>query len=176
MELAKEKNVHHVTVKELCAQAQVNRTTFYKHYESMQDFLDHLVDGFLSDMTTAVDQENPYVAVVSGMDPLSVFSRCVAFMDENASFLRMMFGKNGSSDFRHQIQDVWRAQLSEAFLPFARALETRTNIDILACFVSSAMMGLLEFYIRPDNRYNKTYMATQMTTLVRDGALAWALS
>ena len=42
--LLEEKDFDRITVKELCGKAGVNRTTFYLHYENMNDLLEETVD------------------------------------------------------------------------------------------------------------------------------------
>ena len=50
--LLKKKSFDYITVSELCKQAAVNRTTFYLHYENLNDLLcetaQYLLDDFLS--------------------------------------------------------------------------------------------------------------------------------
>ncbi|MBE6956500.1 MAG: TetR/AcrR family transcriptional regulator [Ruminococcaceae bacterium] len=52
IELLKRKPLEYITVSELCQAAQVNRSTFYLHYETIGDLLDeaarYLLDDFLS--------------------------------------------------------------------------------------------------------------------------------
>lgn len=52
IELLEKKEFAYITVKELCAKAGVNRSTFYLHYETMADLLEetmrYLIDDFLS--------------------------------------------------------------------------------------------------------------------------------
>ena len=38
-ELLREKDIYHIAVRELCDKADVNRTTFYKHYGNQFDLL-----------------------------------------------------------------------------------------------------------------------------------------
>ena len=49
--LLKKKSFDYITVSELCKQAAVNRTTFYLHYENLNDLLcetaQYLLDDFL---------------------------------------------------------------------------------------------------------------------------------
>lgn len=50
--LLNEKDFEYITVKEICQRADVNRSTFYLHYENTRDLLEesvkHLLDQFLS--------------------------------------------------------------------------------------------------------------------------------
>ena len=47
--LLEEKNFEYITVKELCKRADVNRSTFYLHYESMTDLLAESIEYMNSD-------------------------------------------------------------------------------------------------------------------------------
>lgn len=44
LELLEEKDFPYITVKEICAKAEVNRSTFYLHYETLNDLLLESVD------------------------------------------------------------------------------------------------------------------------------------
>ena len=52
IDLLSKKDIEYITVKDICAKAGVNRSTFYLHYETIQDLLDecleHLNKEFLS--------------------------------------------------------------------------------------------------------------------------------
>ncbi len=52
--LLEQKDFAYITVKEICAEAGVNRSTFYLHYETIGDLLNetisHLNENFLADM------------------------------------------------------------------------------------------------------------------------------
>ena len=52
IDLLEIKSYEYITIKELCIKAGVNRSTFYLHYENLNDLLDetakYLIDGFLS--------------------------------------------------------------------------------------------------------------------------------
>lgn len=54
--LLKKKPFEYITISELCEKAEVNRSTFYLHYENTYDLLDettqHILDVFLSYFTT----------------------------------------------------------------------------------------------------------------------------
>lgn len=48
--LLEKKNYEYITVKEICEKAGVNRSTFYLHYETMNDLLEETVDNMTSKM------------------------------------------------------------------------------------------------------------------------------
>ena len=50
LSLMKEKSVKHITVKELCDRADINRGTFYLHYSDVFDMLEKIEDDMFSDL------------------------------------------------------------------------------------------------------------------------------
>lgn len=54
--LLEEKDFDYITVKEVCLKAGVNRSTFYLHYESMNDLLDESLAYIFSQFTSRYDK------------------------------------------------------------------------------------------------------------------------
>ena len=54
LELLEKKDFAYITVKEICEKAGVNRSTFYLHYETINDLLEesaqHIIDQFVEAM------------------------------------------------------------------------------------------------------------------------------
>ena len=48
LELLKEKPVSKITVKEICERSEINRATFYKHYQDSFDLMEQLEDELLA--------------------------------------------------------------------------------------------------------------------------------
>ena len=55
LELMGEKGFSHVTVTEVCKQAELNRGTFYLHYLDLNDVLDDIFMELMSETTCALD-------------------------------------------------------------------------------------------------------------------------
>src|SRR5699024_12375031 len=58
MDLLKEKQMSTITVKEICALADVNRSTFYAHYTNHFDLLAQIENEFIDDMTMYLQSYN----------------------------------------------------------------------------------------------------------------------
>ncbi|MDR0514226.1 MAG: TetR family transcriptional regulator C-terminal domain-containing protein [Coriobacteriaceae bacterium] len=173
IELMKEKSVHSITVKALCAKAQVNRATFYGHYENLQDFLDQMIMRTTSDMTLLLDNENRYVMLLSSDDPTDAYSTAIQYVLDNAEFFRAMFGSNGLADFQGLLVKQGVEQLLEALRPQEVRFESKVELDVLANFIIQAELGSLNHYVRSNMKYSARYMAQQILTLI--GSLLFAL-
>lgn len=62
IELLEKKDFEYITIKEICEKAEVNRSTFYLHYENTSDLLaettSYITDSFLSYFTIDKDTAN----------------------------------------------------------------------------------------------------------------------
>lgn len=53
IELMKTKSIHTISIKEICSGADINRSTFYRHYNTQYDLYDEIVNELLSDLINA---------------------------------------------------------------------------------------------------------------------------
>jgi len=56
MKLLKEKSISTITVKEICKEADINRSTFYAHYSDQYDLLEKIEEEIIEDMITYLNQ------------------------------------------------------------------------------------------------------------------------
>lgn len=57
--LLETKDLAYITVKEICAQAGVNRSTFYLHYETIADLLEESVEHMNAQFLSYMQQHDP---------------------------------------------------------------------------------------------------------------------
>lgn len=55
LELAKEKPLEQITVKELCDRALINKATFYAHYDNMDALIEQIEDEFVQALTGEIE-------------------------------------------------------------------------------------------------------------------------
>ena len=53
IELMKTKSIHTISIKEICTGADINRSTFYRHYTTQYDLYDEIVNELLSSLIDA---------------------------------------------------------------------------------------------------------------------------
>lgn len=55
-ELAKEKKLNEITIKELCSKADINKSTFYLHYRDIYDLATSIQDTFVKDVCDIINE------------------------------------------------------------------------------------------------------------------------
>lgn len=74
--LLKEKPLNKITIRELCATAGVNRTTFYNHYQSPEDILRELVQQYTFSLSKLFDSpDHTFLSVITHVLELMARSR-----------------------------------------------------------------------------------------------------
>ena len=86
VELMGEKTFERITIKELCEQADVNRTTFYKYYSSQFDLLADMEKDLIDFISKLIER--------SESDPGEIIAAACRYLEENLSFARLIVNNN----------------------------------------------------------------------------------
>jgi hypothetical protein len=107
LELLEKKDFEYITIKEICALAEVNRSTFYLHYENTSDLLkettQYITDSFLSYFSVekqSIDLkfENTDLKELVFITP-EYLSPYLTFIKENQRVFKTSIKQFGSMDF-----------------------------------------------------------------------------
>ena len=109
LRLMEEKPINEISVKELTELVDVNRGTFYFHYQDIYDLLRDMEQDFfenfdrtLSENRPALDEDGLPVFDAEGAPYLhAVFS----FLDDNRSFCRIMLSPRGDMQFVELVKE-----------------------------------------------------------------------
>ena len=97
LELMQEKPFEQITIKELCEQADLNRTTFYLHYNDQRDVLSDIEK---ETMVKTVD----YMKNVSpDADTIDQIETYLSYVKDNALIFRTLMTRPESKPFRQEI-------------------------------------------------------------------------
>ena len=89
-ELAKEKPIDDITVKELCERAMINKATFYLHYENINELIMMFEDEFVNEITGKLDFADLFYT-----DPEQFLLRLWQSYQKNANGAYLMRGRRG---------------------------------------------------------------------------------
>lgn len=95
IKLLHKKPIYQITVSELCADAELNRSTFYKYYGNVQDILEELEEETLAKSTQCI-QEIESAGIDYGKEPLY---RLLCYVKENQEIYQLLMNNDVSGDF-----------------------------------------------------------------------------
>ncbi|MGN0569775.1 MAG: TetR/AcrR family transcriptional regulator, partial [Candidatus Fimenecus sp.] len=80
-ELAKEKSINKITVKELTDLIEINRGTFYLHYKDIYDLVESIENSLYDEFNEIIATVSPKTILET---PIDILERFCVFISENA--------------------------------------------------------------------------------------------
>ncbi|MDQ6422737.1 TetR/AcrR family transcriptional regulator C-terminal domain-containing protein [Paenibacillus sp. LHD-117] len=151
-ELMEEKGFDGITVKDLTEKADINRGTFYIHYRDKYDLLEQsqseiimeieslAAAGFLS--ATQGDWERFKKGEAF---PLPFVQKLFQYLQENASFMRVVLGPKGDPSFQKRLKEVIRNRAEPILTTFGG--DMLVPVHYLTAYVSSAHLGVIQSWL-----------------------------
>lgn len=105
IELMQEKPFHKITVKEICEQADLNRTTFYLHYSDQTQLLDDIVSKLEEDTS------KHFASATGNEDDIEKLTMHLDYIKDNEKIYRTITGGNLDDNiktkiFRNMLSDL----------------------------------------------------------------------
>ena len=86
IEMLKDRDIYHISIRDLCETADVNRTTFYKYYGSQFDLLSDMEADILEFVERSVEHNRE--------DPEKTLLTVCRYLEENIEFARLIINNN----------------------------------------------------------------------------------
>lgn len=154
IELTIQKGFAAVTVSDITERAEVNRATFYRHYQDKFDLLDQYAQEVYQLLDTA-DADSPIGSKIVASET-SGLVKLFEHIRTHAKFYRVMLSKDGDPGFaekiRHYIQKRLRQSLPDE-------LSGKLSADLYLSYVSSASVGVVLWWLEHDIPYSPIDMA-----------------
>lgn len=155
--LCKSPSLSNLTVQKVASEAGLNRTTFYLHFESIQDLLAQIMDEILNELS------NQITALID-VKELSEKQQLTQLLDHlyiHRNYLLILFNVN---QFEEQL-----------FLLVKHLIETRRNNtkeelpeDYVAIDIKTAsIVGIIVWWIKRGLHFSSDYMANQIYLMYR---------
>ena len=142
LRLLDEKPINEISVKELTDLVDVNRGTFYFHYQDIYDLLRGIEDAFFEQFDRTLSENRPALDAEGTPYLHAVFS----FLDENRSFCRIMLGPNGDMQFVERVKSMVDDTISY-FWQLKGSAADPTKYEMYNVFIINGCIGLIQKWL-----------------------------
>jgi len=165
IDLMKTKPFDKITVTELCKEADINRVTFYAHYEDQMDLLkkieaelmewirEQLKDWAGQDWRTRTDAEH-----------LELVTRVLTFVYNNSGQLKVLMSENGDREFQKRFFSIVYSQAEESVVFEDRQIKPED--DKAMVFIINGGIGLVQNWLKNGLRESPRELAEFIFTMV----------
>ena len=94
-EMLKKKDIYHISIRELCERADVNRSTFYKYYGSQFDLFADMEKDLLVFLTGVIEDHSA--------DTAGAIETACAYLEKNLEFARLILNNNVDPAFPQKV-------------------------------------------------------------------------
>lgn len=164
LELLREQPIAKLTVTDLCARADINRNTFYTHYESPLDLLRQIEDELYTEIMRSLER--------------SLFSRTInnflleicQSIQANGDLCGIIISEHGDKEFLKRLLYVahdWSiAEWSASGLD-------RDQMEFLYTFAANGSIAVIEAWIQDGMQKSPQEIATFLEKVTRSGQQAF---
>ena len=155
LKIMQAKDIDKITIKELCEEAQINRGTFYLHYQTPNDLLMEIEQEFIDEKLSLF---HPYFDENYETDALAKLFRAIL---QNQDFCRVTMGKHGNPRFIDRLRMLMRTHIVDGWCKEFPAYD-REQLDYVYDFVFTGAMRLLLNWIDEDSGITADQLANRL--------------
>ena len=153
-ELIQEKGFDHVSITDLTQRANINRGTFYLHYQDKYDLLEKFENEVLDDINT--NAEN-YIKSIKDIDFLGedfsneikpFINKVFTYIKENYIIMKVILGPKSDMRFQNKIKKALNILLTEkGWDNYFDSQNTFVSKDYFISYLLSAHIGVIRQWI-----------------------------
>ncbi|MBW7477225.1 TetR/AcrR family transcriptional regulator [Paenibacillus oenotherae] len=164
LSLCQEKEFGDIIIKDITERANVNRSTFYAHYEDKEDLLNRITNEKLSALTRlSREQATPYEPGPDTLDPYYV--ALFEHLADNKLFYSVILGKMNNTLFADKMTAAIRESLHIRISSMNKEQKLLVSLDILLDYASFSIQGILTKWLAQQSIHSPRHMALQLTRL-----------
>ncbi|MCG7407191.1 TetR/AcrR family transcriptional regulator [Paenibacillus sp. ACRRX] len=167
IELLNEKDFGAVTVQDIAERADINRGTFYLHYQDKYDLFERMGDDMLEELSKSIGPTDNEKRNTSHTYPEQQVIRLFTHFHLHRAFYKTMFSHDARTYFHKRFLEMLYQQFSQAFetLKLMPCTVNGMNKDIVSHYVLFAHLGVLVSWLEQDTPHTPEYMAKQLESI-----------
>ncbi len=176
-ELIEEKGFEAITVKDITTKANINRGTFYIHYQDKYDLMTKCQEEIMEEMSSIARKMIPNIlseleARSSGITSFTLAVSIFEYLNDNRGFMKAVLGPNGDLTFQTKLkQFMWNALVESNPNSPIKKENFLVPGEYLVSYMASAHIGVIQKWIVDDRKETPQEMARILSTITLNGPL-----
>ncbi len=150
LELLEDNPISKITVKQICENADVNRTTFYVYYET----IDRLLAEIENDVLSQIPVSKSCPTMDSGEELINKLTGFFDYVNNNRLLFDILLFRLDNNNFCEKLM----IRVKEIYISNSMIKDTPEG-EYIYIFCSSGVLGLMKKWMREGYKYSSAQMA-----------------
>ncbi|MCM3126962.1 MULTISPECIES: TetR/AcrR family transcriptional regulator [unclassified Paenibacillus] len=164
IQLMKRKEFKEISITDLVQVANLNRGTFYKHFQYKEDILDEILDDVIQDLIESYRDPYLHVEVLEVRNMTSAAVKVFDHVYKFADFYVLIVKSDKLSGFQNRICNVLKNLALESIAE--QRPHAKINPDIHASYIAYSIFGIIIEWINGGLSFSPEYMSEQLLEIV----------
>lgn len=162
--LMQKKDFKDISVTDIVQLADLNRGTFYKHYQYKEDVLNEIIDEVISDLIDSYREpyrnSDTFKVSMLTSNAIKVFEH----VNKHSNFYTLIVHSNVLTGFQYRICDVLRSLSLQDLSNCSPS--SSVNRELTASYHSYAIFGMVIEWINGGFKYSSSFMSEQLLAIL----------
>ena len=154
LKLYEKQEIHTITVKALCAELGIARTSFYNYYSDIYEVLESIEDEIIFELKYMNRNFYRQNFLDCKKEDFSFFNPTLQYIRDHAFWFRVLMNKSQSGQFVYKWKKIIKEDFSDKYHEDGIVLE---NEEMVLEMISSGCMGVYTYWV---NNLNAVSMQT----------------
>lgn len=155
--LLQTRTIHQMSVREICDNAQINRTTFYRYYGSQYDLLRAIEQELMEQINSCLPEEH------AGAE--DQFAQMFRYIEEHIELCRILYNNNVDPEFPEMLMNLPRIKII-----IAEAIGEHyvgDEVNYIYGFITTGGQSMVKSWINKENRETPEEFARFITRVIQ---------
>lgn len=173
IELIEQKGFDAVTVKDITTLAQINRGTFYAHYEDKYHLMNSIEQEFFNDMFSIGKSHFPLIQqAITSATPQFIAIEIFNYLYKQRASLKVFLSSKGDQQFIVKLKEfMWQQIFVKNLDVFFKSENMHVPSEYFVSYIASAHLGVIQKWIEDDCIESPQEMARILSTMTMRGPL-----
>jgi AcrR family transcriptional regulator len=162
--LMQKKEFRGISISEIVGLAELNRGTFYKHYQYKEDLLEEVIDDVMTDLIRSYREPYLHIDTFELSNLTSSSIKIFEHVARYSTFYTIIVNSNVLPGFQNKICNEFK-NISK--LDLEKCYPTHNiNNELLASYSAYAILGMIIEWVQEGFKYSPSYMAEQLLEII----------
>ncbi len=156
IELMRAKPLNEISIKKICETADINRSTFYHHYQSPEELYDDIINDVSVDFIGILESNKEKNAV-----SVEVISKVLEYIEDRRGLFLVLLSANGGIGIGERLNSI-----------ISKFIGADNNSELsvyCAQFISAGLANILWLWLNNEKRMSPKDVAALLTTIMTHG-------